>query len=245
MDYAVTINKVSKYFPKPRGLREIFLLSPTQQVMALEEVDLNIAKGSIFGLLGPNGSGKTTLQKIICNLLVPNSGSVSLTGKASYVFEGDRTFYWRLTGWQNLEFFAALSGLSPEAAKQQIPAMTRLLDMEGHLDKPFGSFSAGNRQKLSLIRALITDPAILVMDEPTRSLDPGIALQVCELAKELVRKKEKTIIWATHNLAEAETICAQVALLSQGRIAAETSAAGVSDTYFNLIHPKGQVAVCE
>lgn len=242
MESAVAIEKVSKYYPRYRGLRDFFLSPGTSSVPALNEVSIDIKQGEVFGLLGPNGSGKTTLQKIICGLLTPTSGKVRVIGEAAYVFEGDRTFYWRLTGRQNLEFFAALSGCNKAGIGQRISYLSGLLGLEEHIDKRFASFSAGNRQKLSLIRALVTEPAVLVMDEPTRSLDPGVAQEVQCLVQDLVRREGKTVIWATHNLAEAEAICDRAALLSNGKVVADTSAAGLAHTYFRLMHPEGQVA---
>lgn len=226
MDLAVTVANVSKSYPRHHG--------------ALSEVSISVRRGEIFGLLGPNGSGKTTLQKIICGLLTPDTGKVTVVG-AAYVFDGERSFYWRLTGRQNLEFFAALSGCDQAGVRPKIASLARRLGVEAHLDKQFAAFSAGNRQKLSLIRALLTEPEVLVLDEPTRSLDPGVTQEVHNLMRELVRRDGKTVIWATHNLPEAEAVCDRAALLSSGRMLAEAPAAGLGNTYFRLMPMEEQV----
>lgn len=258
-ELAVEIYNVSKLFPRKRGMRDLMkpwtgrFREQEKPTRALEGVNLTVARGEVFGLLGPNGSGKTSLQKIICGLLRPESGTVKVLGKeitecpsgsehlVSYVFDGERSFYWRLTGQQNLEFFGAMSGCSIDTVRQNIPRLAGLLDLEQHLNKPVADFSAGSRQKLSLIRSLLTSPAVLVMDEATRSLDPEVALQVCSLVKGLAGSENKTVIWATHNLAEAESTCDRIAILNKGRILAEAPAAGCGEIYFDLLNSFGRV----
>lgn len=253
MKSAVTVENVSKYYPRFSGLRNYFLCVKAPAVPALQNVSLKIKRGEVLGLLGPNGSGKTTLQKIMCGLLIPNCGKVTVMGKEvsgvregvgkeiSYVFEGERTFYWRLTGRQNLDFFAALSGCCKTGLEQRISNLTRRLGLEEHLHKMFAAFSAGNRQKLSLVRALLTNPAVLVMDEPTRTLDPIVAQQLYGLVKELVRREGKAVIWATHNLAEAEAVCDRAVILGSGQVVAEAPAGSIRNTYFRLMYPEGRV----
>ncbi len=250
---AVLVENISKSFPRSCGFREFFRRTPALSFQALRGISLSIGPGEVFGLLGPNGSGKTTLQKIICGLLQPDGGRVTVLGRATtglrpglnsgtaYVFDGERTFYWRLTARQNLEFFAALAGCKAAEVNRRISTLAQCLSMQEHLDKRYGNLSAGNKQKLSLVRALLTDPAILVMDEPTRSLDPEVAQQVYSLVRDLVNREGKTVLWATHNLAEAEMLCDRVVLLNNGQIIAETSAAGIRDTYFHLMQAAGQV----
>ncbi len=244
MRNAVTIRNVTKTYPRSRSFREYLFPSDKPVVTALKEINVDIESGEIFGLLGPNGSGKTTLQKIVCGLLSPTSGTVSVNERAAYVFDGERTFYWRLTGRQNLEFFAALSGCE-KGLHERIAELAGLLELDNQLDKMFLTLSAGNRQKLSLIRALMTNPAVLVMDEPTRSLDPIVAQQVQEIVRSLVKREGMTVIWATHNLSEAEHICDRAIILNQGRIIAEVAAESVRDTYINLMSTERQVAACE
>lgn len=222
-----------KEFPRPgRGLRSY--LQPgwrRGKVRALDGVSFCVSGGSIFGILGTNGAGKTTLLRIIMNLLLPTSGKVTVMGRElernDYRYRRqlgmasgeERSFYWRLTGRRNLEFFASLQGLERRVASRRIDDVARLLGLEENLDVPFSDYSAGMRQRMSLARALLHDPEILLLDEPTRSLSPETALPLQDfIRRRLVEERGKTVLLATQDMREAERLCRELVLLDRGRI---------------------------
>ena len=167
-----------------------------QSVQALDGISLGVKKEELFGILGPNGAGKTTLIKILATLTLPDSGAAFINGFdvyhqekrirkcIGYITSEERSFYWRLTGRQNLQFFAALYNLPNDEAKERIDLLINLLDFAGHVDRPFMNYSSGMKQRLSVARGLIYDPEILLMDEPTRSLDPLSKLRLQKFIKE-------------------------------------------------------------
>lgn len=237
MSVTVEIDGLTKYFPARmtfgNTLENIF--GRQKPIVALEDVTFKVGQGEIFGLIGPNGAGKTTLLKILATLILPSKGSArvkgyevaarpdAVRGYIGLVSSEDRSLYWRLSGKQNLEFFAAFCGLPKRLARSKIDELSQLLDIPAP-DRMVGKYSAGMKQRLSLARGLLHDPAILLMDEPTRSLDPGGAGYLCTFARDyLCGKKGKTIIWATHSLPEAQSTCDRIGLLNRGRIIAQGS----------------------
>ncbi len=197
---------------------------------ALDDVSFSLERGTILGILGPNGAGKTTLLKIISTLILPEEGSVSVNGYvlgeddlkirqcAGFASSSERSFYWRLTGRQNLEFFAALYGLSRTRAKNRIEELFGLFEVD-YQDKRFDSYSAGMQQKFSLIRALLHDPVLLLLDEPTRSLDYTAALSLRNFIKErLSLTQRKTILFTTHNMEEAMDFADTLMILHKGKV---------------------------
>lgn len=237
--YAIETENLSKSYAGFRGFREL-LKHPLQkkETLALDCVSLRVKRGEIFGLLGENGAGKTTLIKVLCTLLLPNSGTARINGfdvvnEEQMVKEcvglvncEERSFFWRLTGRQNLEFFAALHNLEPRAAKD---AMNQALDAVGLAEKAgemYFSYSSGMKQRLSIARGLLNNPQVLLMDDPFVALDPNIARKTGEFIKgTLAEKMGKTVFFATHNLQEAERLCGRVAILHHGKIAACSSVA--------------------
>jgi len=198
----------------------------------LENIHFNVQKGHIFTLLGPNGTGKTTLIKILSSLITPTSGRVSILGqdmagnqlqvrkKIGMVSSESRSFYWRLTARRNLEFFGALYGLDKAACKNRMDALLGRLGQEKLKDIQIRNCSAGMRQILSLIRGLLHDPEVLLLDEPTRSLSPEAAKQVCLLIKEMAHTRKKTILMSSHNLQEATLLSDRMAIIRSGRLVA-------------------------
>ena len=192
---------------------------------------LTVPRGSLTGLLGPNGAGKTTLLRILAASIIPDSGAVRIFGqdtagasvqilkRIGFVLSDERSFFWRLTAAQNLWFFAALHNMDKRKARSQIDTIAGLLQLGSELKKPFRDLSTGMRQRLALARALLHDPELLLIDEPTRGLDPGAAKRTRELiGLTLVKKLGKTVLLATHNLEEAHEVCDRVALLKDKRI---------------------------
>lgn len=208
--------------------------SPGRAGEALENVNLKINQGELFCLVGPNGAGKTTLIKILSTLILPTQGTAKVNGydilkeptpvkkSIGLVSSEERSFYWRLTGRQNLEFFSCLYGLPPKNAKQRINEILWLLKLEEEGKDKFQNYSTGIKQKINIARALIHNPPILFIDELTKSLDPLTAEQLRKFIKEkLVKELKKTILLATHNLREAETIADRIAIIDSGKIIAQ------------------------
>ena len=185
---AIVVHNLTKQFPTRRSLGEI-LRHPLQQPWAtvLDGVSLEVRQGEIFGLLGPNGAGKTTLLKILCTLLLPTAGRATVNGydvlgdpfrvrqQVGYCLNTERSFYYRLTGRQNLAFFATLNNLTSRVVPTRIEEVLEVVGLNGAAGSPFMTYSKGMQQRLGLARALLTDPAVLLLDEPTNGLDPGAA----------------------------------------------------------------------
>jgi ABC-2 type transport system ATP-binding protein len=238
MTYAIETESLTKRFRPLRSYRD--LVSPSRRVerTAVSDVNLQIPPGQVFGLLGQNGAGKTTLIRMLTTLLLPTSGTArvashdvahdasAVRAKIGLVSGDERSFYWRLTGRQNLEFFAALQHLSPALVTRRIDDIAGRLGIAEHLERPFGHLSTGQRQKLAIVRGLMHEPAILFMDEPTRSLDPISAVTIREfVAEHIVGELGSTVVLATHSMPEAETLCRRLAFIQDGRIIAEGSVA--------------------
>jgi ABC-2 type transport system ATP-binding protein len=231
---AISIRNLSKTYPMPfRRLRAFFRRPLKDPVEALRDVSFEVETGEIFGLIGRNGAGKTTLTKIVATLVQPTTGSVSVHGHDSVnddehvrrqiglATAEERSFYWRLTSEQNLMFFARLHGLSDRVAKQRIKDVFAKLELDEVARRRFGELSTGNKQRLAVARALLANPPVLLLDEPTRSLDPLAAARLRELIQSLAGQNPPvTILLTSHNLAEVETLCARVAIISRGRIRA-------------------------
>lgn len=224
MEYAIEITNLSKYFMQG------FFVKRMKPVYVLQEISLKVKYGELFGLVGPNGAGKSTLIKTLCCLILPIKGTANVAGydilenqeevKASIglVNGEERSFYWRLTGKQNLHFFASLHNLSSNQAKTKIKELLDFLEIE-EPDKRFQEYSAGIKQRLSIARSLLNNPKILFMDEPTKSLDPYSAQKLRAFIKDkLVRQQNMTVFFATHNLEEAEYLSSRIALIDKGEI---------------------------
>ena len=233
MSYAIETNGLTKNFYPSRSLYA-YLRHPFQKaklILALDNVTLRIPQAELFVLLGPNGAGKTTLLKILSCLVLPTSGSATVFGydilkeedkvrQAIGLISGDeRSFYWRLTLRQNLDFFSSLYNLSAAEARTKIKELACFLEITSYLDRRFQECSTGIKQRLAIARSLLNNPQVLFMDEPTKSLDPLTAKTLRSFIKErLVREQEKTVVFVTHNLWEAENFADRIAIMYQGRI---------------------------
>ena len=229
---AIAVHHLTMQFPVRREWREI-VRQPFHHrgVTILDGVDLEVKRGEVLGLLGPNGAGKTTLLKILCTLLIPTGGRAAVNGHdvveapqqvrqaVGYCLDTERSFYYRLTGLQNLAFFATLNNLGSCEATARIAETLETVGLNGAGDASFMTYSKGMQQKLGLARALLTDPAVLLLDEPTKSLDPGATAEFRHLLRgTLTEKHGKTILLVTHSLDEARECCDRVAIMDQGRI---------------------------
>ena len=233
MNPPIEIRALSKVFRRRKTFAQWFPGSAKKPrfTWALREVTLEVAEGEVLGLLGPNGAGKTTLLKILSGLILPTSGMARVGGHDTrvpgsptkrmlgLVTSDERSFYWRLTGRENLQFFGSLYQLYGATLRDRIGYVLERLEMSGEAEKPFGDYSSGMKQRLAVARALLHDPPILLLDEPTRSLDPISAKHLRRfLIEELNVREGKTLLLATHNLQEAEQVCRRVAVLAAGRV---------------------------
>jgi len=227
---AIDTISLSKKFPRTSGYRDLLPFRKREWVRAVENVDLEIREGEFFGLLGPNGAGKTTLIKMLCCLVLPSSGTGQVFGHdiqkeeqavknlVGLVSAEERSFYWRITGRENLRFYASLYHLPGRQAKSRIDELLELVGLTDKADVRFQNYSTGMRQKLAIARGLLSDPRVLFVDEPTRSLDPVSAQAVRSFLKEKVIGKGTTVILATHNLGEAEQLCDRLAIMNRGKL---------------------------
>ncbi len=233
MPLAIETVDLVKRFPKGVGYRSLLMPHRRQYVTALRGVSIQVAPGQVFGLLGTNGAGKTTLLKVLAGLVLPNQGSAFIHGydvarqtaqvkrHVGYVVTEERSFYWRLTGRQNLSFFGALNNIPRRELGARVAELARRLELEDALDTRVLYYSTGMRQKLAIARALLNNPSVLLMDEPTRSLDPVVADSLRSfIREEMVEGEGKTVVLATHNLAEARQMCDTIAVLDKGRVVA-------------------------
>jgi ABC-type multidrug transport system ATPase subunit len=206
----------------PRRSRFAPLDSVARDVLV--DVTFAVNRGEIVAVLGENGSGKTTLLKIVAGLARPDGGVIRLLGRDGTASPacrtqvayagGERGFYFRLTARENLAFFAALDGLEARERRSRIVEVARAVDVEADLDRRFADLSSGIRQRLAVARALIADPQILLLDEPTRALDPPHASSLRRFIREtLARRLGKTIIIATNLIDEARELGDRVAVL--------------------------------
>ena len=198
---------------------------------ALKNVNINIQSGDRVGIIGENGAGKTTLLKLIGGLLYPTHGNVIIDGvdtqknnlkarkTVGYVLNEERSFYWRLTGNQNLRFFGSLDNLFGEMFEKRKDNLLRLVGLEEHGDKLFANYSSGMKQKLAIARGLISNPRILILDEPTRTLDPISAEEVKKiLLTDIQGNTDNILLIASHRLEEVRDICNKVCFMKSGKI---------------------------
>lgn len=226
----LAVKQISKRFPHAPSFRNVLGRSSLPPTPALENVSFQLARGHILCILGPNGAGKTTLLKILATLILPDSGSVRMKGidaqrdaemvKPFVGFSGDdmRSFYWRLTGRQNLDFFAALYGWKAYADTRYARRLTHLFQAD-FLEKRFDAYSSGMKKRLLLMRCLLHSPEIVLLDEPTKSLDYSAACAFKRFMKdELADKEQKTILLSTHQVEEFQGIADRFLILSGGRV---------------------------
>jgi ABC-2 type transport system ATP-binding protein len=237
----IAVEALEKFFPPAlSGWRALSqpIARPTE--CALAGVSFTVSAGEAVALVGPNGAGKSTLLRILATLILPTRGRAMLGGfdverdssrarmQFGYHTGGDEGFYSRLTARANLTFFAAMNNLSVVDARERISRVVEWMDLGGHLDRQVRTLSTGITHRLGLARALLHGPAVLLLDEPTRSLDPLAAADFRRLLKDdLVRSRGTTLLFASHTLSEVEEIADRVILLEQGRIIACDSPRGL------------------
>jgi len=198
--------------------------------VALRDVTLQVPRGHVHALLGPNGAGKTTLLRVLTGALLPDAGTVSVMGRRAdglvskeyrrligLVPSGDRTFYLRLSGFENLLFFARLHGLPKRAASRRVWEMLEAVDLAEVGREPVNSYSHGMQKRLSVARALLMDPPILLVDEATHDLDPEAAMRVQRLVREAAGRGA-AVMWATQRIEEIRGFADRVTLLHRGEV---------------------------
>lgn len=203
-----------------------------REVTALDAVNLTIEDGELFGLLGPNGAGKTTLIKCLTTLLLPSSGAARVNGYDIYkednlvraslgcMLMGERGLYWKLTGRENLEYFAALYHVPASKRKDRVNYLVELLDLGEFADRTVETLSSGQKMKFAFTRSLISDAPILLLDEPTNTMDVQGARELRRIVRMLNEEEGKTIVYTTHIMQEADELCDRVAIIDHGKIIA-------------------------
>jgi ABC-2 type transport system ATP-binding protein len=231
---AVEVTALTKVFEKGRrtvwqrirrepDLRERFV--------AVKSIDLTVERGEIFGVLGPNGAGKTTTLRMLATLLEPTSGDVRVLGidvrrrprdvrrQLGAMLSGERSLYWKLTARENLEYFAALYHVPPREQRARIGASLAAVQLVDRADDYVERYSTGMRQRLALARALLPDPPLVILDEPTVGLDPQAARDLRDRVREL-KRQGRTVLLTTHYMEEADQLCDRIAIIDHGEIVA-------------------------
>jgi ABC-type multidrug transport system ATPase subunit len=233
-DPAIILDSLEKWFPPALSGWRAYLqpfAPPTSP--ALRGISLEVKQGEAVALLGANGAGKTTLLRILATLLLPTRGTASLAGhdtageptavrrQIGYHAGSDLGFYARLTGRQNLRFFGRLNHLSDEFIASRIEILSKRFGLSGMLDRQARALSSGTIQRLSLLRALLHQPKVLLLDEPTRSLDAIAAADFRYFLKtEILAKKDTSLLFASHTMQEIELLADRVAILDEGKLLA-------------------------
>ena len=212
-----------------------------ERFRAVDGIDLVVEPGEIFGLLGPNGAGKTTTMKMLATLLIPTSGTIRVLGidplmrprevraRLGAMLSGERSLYMKLTGRENLEYFAALYHVPPGETKARIEKVLAAVKLADRADDYVERYSTGMRQRLALARALLPDPPLVVLDEPTVGLDPQASRDLRDRVREL-KAQGRTVLLTTHYMEEADQLCDRVAIIDHGRIVALDTPAALKRT---------------
>jgi ABC-2 type transport system ATP-binding protein len=221
--HAIQVDHLNKTYRHGKG----------EAIHAVKDVTLSIPAGQLFGFLGPNGAGKTTTIKMICNLIQPTSGSVIVNGldvsrnrsaamsQFGAVLEGTRNVHWAISAWENLLYFGHLKGMSGSILRVRAESLLKELELWDRRDDLVRTFSRGMQQKVAIACALVHDPPIILLDEPTLGLDVQAARTVKALVERLARDHGKTVVLTTHQLDMAQELCERVAIISKGRIIAD------------------------
>jgi ABC-2 type transport system ATP-binding protein len=238
----VRLDGLGKRFHVRRGVREM-LRRPLEHPMvdAVRDARFEIREGEFFGLLGRNGAGKTTLLKMLATLVLPDTGTATVAGcdivreparvrrLLATVVSDERSLNWRLSALENLRLFAALHGLRGGAARDRVVELLETVELADTGRKLVGDFSSGMRQRLLIARALLARPRVLLLDEPTRSLDPLAAQALRRLLRdELATRQRCAVLLATHNAEEALELCDRVAVMDRGTVLAVGTAASLA-----------------
>lgn len=214
------------YRPKTGVFRQT-----VKEILAVDDVTFDIQQGELFGLVGPNGAGKTTTIKMLTTLLIPTSGTATVQGfdvvrqandvrkQIGFIFGGERGLYWRLSGIDNLRYFASLYHVDPAVSKQRIPYLLEMVGLKDRGNERVEGYSRGMKQRLHVARTLLHDPQVLFLDEPTIGLDPVGAREFRQVIRSL-QSENKTILLTTHYMFEADELCQRIGVINQGKLIA-------------------------
>lgn len=218
----INAEKIRKVYKVKRKMNK-------KEIVAVDNISFSVEKGEIFGLLGPNGAGKTTTIQMLSTLLIPDTGKITIDGldvirdktkiraRMGIIMGGERGLYWRLSGRDNLVYFAELNNLRPSMYKRRIDDLLKLVGLEESADQLVETYSKGMKQRLHFARGLLTDPEILFMDEPTIGLDPKVSSDLRKLIKQM-SKDGKTIIYTSHYMHEADELCDRIGIIKLGKL---------------------------
>jgi len=228
MTIAIETNDLKRSYISTTGI----IRQKKKEIHALNGVFLSIKTGELFGMLGPNGAGKTTITRILSTILLPTSGTAKVFGldvvksagqirpRIGLVFGGERGLYWRISGRDNLQYFANLYKMEPEISKKRIPELLELVGMTDRAKERVETYSRGMKQRLHIARGLLHDPEVLFLDEPTMGLDPVAAREMRAVILGL-KQAGKTIFLTSHYMFEVDALCDRVAVIHQGKILTE------------------------
>ena len=253
-DLAIQARKLVKVFPARPGAgndkgaepqdtpKRRFKLFATREpkgtFTAVNGVDLEIQRGEIFGLLGPNGAGKSTTIRMLCTLLEPTSGTATINGfdivsqanevrrSLGTLLAGERSIYWKLTGRENLEYFAALYHIPPTTAHRRVEELIERMELKERANELVEKYSTGMKQRVAIAKAMLARPPILLLDEPTLGLDPQAARKLRELIAEL-KQEGHTILLTTHYMEEADQLSDRIGIIDTGKVIALDTPAGL------------------
>lgn len=226
-EIVVNVEHLNKIFQSIQG----YWRQKKHPVEAVKDISFSICKGELFGMVGPNGAGKTTTVKMLATLLLPTGGKATLFGhdvtkdtqlirpRIGFTFGGNKGLYGRLSALDNLRYFAELYKLDPETIEKRIKEMLEVVGLTGREKDRVETFSSGMQQRLHLARAMLHDPDLIFLDEPTVGIDPIGSREIRELVRELV-DRGKTILLTTHYMYEAEELCDRIAIVNHGEIVA-------------------------
>ncbi len=240
----IRVHQLSKIYEDPDG----------GEIAAVQDASFCCNAGEIYGLLGPNGAGKTTTLRCLATILTPTSGSATIAGhdllrdpeavrRSIGFLSANSGLYARLTPRETLEFFAALQGLRGERLHARVEHVLKLFDITSYADRPNDRLSTGMKQRVSLARAVVHDPPVLMLDEPTTGLDPVVSRTVEEAVLELARAG-KCVLFSTHLLPQAEELCTRIGVIGGGRLLGEgsiaqlcarTGADNLREAFFSLV----------
>ena len=231
---AIEVSHLRRTFTSSIGV----IKRSAKEIVAVDDVSFAIQEGELFGLLGPNGAGKTTTTKMLTTLLIPTGGSASVKGfdvvkdadqvrrRIGFIFGGERGLYWRLSGIDNLRYFASLYNVDPDITKKRIAFLLEMVGLNGRGEEKVQGYSRGMKQRLHVARTLLHNPDILFLDEPTLGLDPVGAREFRAVILNLQSEK-KTILLTTHYMFEADALCNRIAVINHGRIIALDTPGGL------------------
>ena len=241
MTIAIETNDLKRSYISTTGI----IRQKKKEIIALNGVNLSIQTGELFGLLGPNGAGKTTITRILSTILLPTSGTARVFGldvvksagkirpRIGLVFGGERGLYWRISGWDNLQYFADLYKMEPEISKKRIPELLELVGMTDRANERIETYSRGMKQRMHIARGLLHDPEVIFLDEPTMGLDPVAARDMRSVILGL-KQAGKTIFLTSHYMFEVDALCDRVAVIHQGKILTEGTPASLKHLVADL-----------